>query len=104
MLKWSSDLGHFDFTSKWRLWELRIFTKQTQNQVSHTDHPKSEAADTFCFYFLYELLNCYELPIHLQTSKLSLKNCTFCIIQKIEITQMENTSALQFSPKMSYKY
>lgn len=105
MLKWSSDLGHFSFNLEWRLWELRIFTKQTQTQVPQIDHPKSEAAsDTFCFYFVYELLNCCEIPIHLQASKMSLKDCTFCIIQKMEIMQMENTSLLQFSPKMSYKY
>lgn len=61
---------------------------------------------TLCFFCVcvYELLNCYELPIRLQASKLSLKSCTFCIIQKIKIMQMENTSLLQFSPKMSYKY
>lgn len=105
MLKWSSDLGHFNFNSEWGLWELRIFTKQTRTQVSQIDHPKSEvASDTLCFYFVYELLNCYELPIHLQASKLSLKDCTFCIIQKNEIMQMKTTSLLQFYPKMSYKY
>lgn len=78
ILKWFSDLGHFNFKSEWRLWELNIFTKQTQ--MLQIGHPNSEAAsDPFCSYFLYELLNCYELPIHLQASILSLKDC---IIQK----------------------
>lgn len=52
-------------------------------------------------FFLNELIKCYELSIALQASKLSLKSCTFCIIHKIKIMQMENTSLLQFSPKMS---
>lgn len=68
------------------------------------DHSKTDAAsDLFCSYFLYELLNCHELPIHLQASKLNLKDCTFCMIQKIEIMQMENASLLQFSHKMPCK-
>lgn len=104
MLKWS-DLGHFNFNSKWMLWGLRIFTKQTWTQRSQIGHPKSKVtSDTFCFHFVYELPNRYELPIHLQASKPNLKDCMFCIIQKIEVMQMENTSLLQFSPKKYSPY
>lgn len=57
MLKWSSDLGHFNFNWEWRLWEFRFFTKKTHTQVTKTDHPKSEAtSDGLCFYFVYKLL------------------------------------------------
>lgn len=73
----------------------QCFKLTTQRQMLHLTF--------FVLIFLYELLNCHELPIHLQASKLNQKDCTFCMIQKIEIMQMENASLLQFSHKMPCK-